>query len=86
MTTQVHGIHIVLISGSVRPGNYTGKALALVTSEIRKHPDIAAEQIDPRRDKPAAAGDGRRFCRQCPASRIGVEGHRGHSGYAGIPR
>jgi len=47
MTNQTHGIHIVLISGSVRPGNYTNKALALVTSEIRKHPDIAAEQIDP---------------------------------------
>ena len=47
MTTQATGIHIVLISGSVRPGNYTGKALALVTDEIRKHSDIVAEQIDP---------------------------------------
>ena len=47
MTTQAAGIHIILISGSVRPGNYTGKALALVTDEIRKHPDIAAEVIDP---------------------------------------
>jgi chromate reductase, NAD(P)H dehydrogenase (quinone) len=47
VTTQATGIHIVLISGSVRPGNYTGKALALVTDEIRKHPDIAAEVIDP---------------------------------------
>ena len=47
MTTQSPGIRIVLISGSVRPGNFTGKALALATSEIRKHSDIAAEQIDP---------------------------------------
>lgn len=47
MTTQPPGIRIVLISGSVRPGNFTGKALALVTAEIRKHSDIAAEQIDP---------------------------------------
>jgi FMN reductase len=47
MTNQPQGIRIVLISGSVRPGNFTGKALALVTAEIRKHPDIAAEQIDP---------------------------------------
>jgi len=47
MTPQTHGIHIVLISGCVRPGNYTNKALALVADEIRKHPDIAAEQIDP---------------------------------------
>jgi hypothetical protein len=29
MTTQPPGIRIVLISGSVRPGNFTGKALAL---------------------------------------------------------
>ena len=37
MTTHPQGIRIVLISGSVRPGNYTGKALALVTSdEIRQ--------------------------------------------------
>ena len=47
MTTQPSGIRIVLISGSVRPGNFTGMALALVTSEIRKHSGIAAEQIDP---------------------------------------
>src|SRR5688572_26170516 len=47
MTPQVHGIRIVSISGSVRPGNYTNKALALVASEIRKHSDIATEQIDP---------------------------------------
>ena len=47
MTTQAPGIRIVLISGSVRPGNFTGKALALVTAEIQKHSDIAAEQIDP---------------------------------------
>jgi chromate reductase, NAD(P)H dehydrogenase (quinone) len=47
MTTQPPGIRIVLISGSVRPGNFTGKALALVAAEIQKHPDIAAEQIDP---------------------------------------
>jgi FMN reductase len=47
MTIQPPGIRIVLISGSVRPGNFTGKALALVTAEIRKHSDIAAEQIDP---------------------------------------
>jgi len=47
MTTPSSGIHIVLISGSVRPGSYTGKALAFVTDEVRKHPDIVAELIDP---------------------------------------
>jgi FMN reductase len=47
MNTDVPGIRIVLISGSVRPGNYTKKALTLVESEIRKHSDIAAELTDP---------------------------------------
>jgi len=47
MTTQPPGIRIVLISGSVRPGNFTGMALALVTSEVRQHSDIVAEPIDP---------------------------------------
>ena len=47
MTTHPPGIRIVLISGSVRLGNFTGKSLALVADEIRKHSEIAAEQIDP---------------------------------------
>jgi len=47
MTTHPPGIRIVLISGSVRLGSYTGKSLALVADEIGKHSEIAAEQIDP---------------------------------------
>ena len=41
------GIRIVAIPGSVRPGNFTGKALALTVDEIRKHPEVALEVIDP---------------------------------------
>ncbi len=41
------GITIVAINGSVRPGNYTGKALNLVASEFRNHPEAQFEIIDP---------------------------------------
>ena len=47
MDSQPPGIRIVLISGSVRSGSYTGKALALVANEVSKHPEIRLEQIDP---------------------------------------
>ena len=41
------GIRIVVVLGSVRPGNYTSKAAALVVDELRKRPDITVEVIDP---------------------------------------
>jgi chromate reductase, NAD(P)H dehydrogenase (quinone) len=37
---------IVAIPGSVRPGNYTGKALDLVMDELAKHAEVEAERID----------------------------------------
>jgi chromate reductase len=40
------GIRIVGILGSVRPGNYTAQAFALVTDEIRRHPDIHLDIVD----------------------------------------
>ena len=40
-------IRIVALSGSVRPGNYTAKALALVLDELGKQPGVAVEWIDP---------------------------------------
>jgi len=40
-------IHIVLINGSVRPGNYTNMASALVLDELKKHPKVSTEVIDP---------------------------------------
>lgn len=41
------GIRIVAISGSVRPGNYTNMALALVADEFKRHPNIRLKVIDP---------------------------------------
>jgi len=40
-------IHIVTISGSARPGNYTAKALALAHDELRKHADVRVTAIEP---------------------------------------
>ena len=40
-------INIVTICGSVRPGNYTSKALALVIDELEKNPDVTVVSIDP---------------------------------------
>lgn len=40
-------IKIVTIAGSVRPNNMTSMALALVIDEIRQHPDIHLEAVDP---------------------------------------
>lgn len=34
------GIRIVTVCGSVRPGNYTSKALALVIDELRRQPEV----------------------------------------------
>jgi len=39
-------IRIVTICGSVRPGNNTAKALALVVDECRLHPDVEVTPID----------------------------------------
>ncbi len=40
-------IRIVLINGSVRPGNYTSMASALVVDELRKDPKVSVEVINP---------------------------------------
>ncbi len=39
-------ISIVTICGSVRPDNNTGKALALVIDELRRHPDVEVRPFD----------------------------------------
>ncbi|MCZ6602301.1 MAG: NAD(P)H-dependent oxidoreductase [Planctomycetota bacterium] len=46
MATE-NGIRIAVITGSVRPGNYTGKAAALVMDELSKLDDVTAQFIDP---------------------------------------
>ncbi len=40
-------IQIVAIQGTVWPGNFTARALALVADELRKHDDVGVELIDP---------------------------------------
>lgn len=47
MSEQPPGIPILVINGSVRPGNFTAKASALVADELRKDPSVAVEVIDP---------------------------------------
>lgn len=47
MGDQSDGIRIVALSGSVRPGNYTDKALALVLDEFSKLSGVSCEWFDP---------------------------------------
>ena len=49
-------IKIATILGTVRPGNYTGKALALVQDELKKNPEIELIEIDPTNLKLAIPG------------------------------
>ncbi len=43
---EPNGIRIVVVQGSVRPGNYTAKAVALVLDELQKS-GVAVELLDP---------------------------------------
>jgi FMN reductase len=36
-----------VISGSVRPGNYTNMAAAIVTDELRQHPKVSVDFVNP---------------------------------------
>ncbi len=47
MTEKSKGIRIVVITGSVRPGNYTAMAARLVVDELEKQPNVSVERIDP---------------------------------------
>lgn len=40
-------IYIAMIHGSVRPHNFTGRALALVADEAAKHDDVHVDLFDP---------------------------------------
>ncbi len=46
MPEENNGIRIVAVPGSVRPGNFTSKALALAVDEIRTHSDITLNVVD----------------------------------------
>lgn len=45
MAAQSNGIQVVVINGSSRPGNYTGKAVALVVDEFRKYPQVSVKEL-----------------------------------------
>ncbi len=47
MATSPDGIRIVVINGSVRPGNYTRMASGLVVDELGKTPGVIVDWIDP---------------------------------------
>jgi len=47
MEEKARPIHIAVISGSIRPGNYTNMAAAIVSDELRKHPKVTVDYIDP---------------------------------------
>lgn len=47
MEPKPNRIGVVVISGSVRPGNYTSKAVALVLDEFQKHPEIKVTVVQP---------------------------------------
>ncbi len=44
---ETSGIRIVVINGSMRPGNYTNMASALVVDELRKQQSITVSVINP---------------------------------------
>jgi chromate reductase, NAD(P)H dehydrogenase (quinone) len=47
MDSQLKGPRVLIINGSGRPGNYTGKATALVLDEFKKHPAFIVEEVHP---------------------------------------
>src|SRR2546422_356349 len=47
MASESAGIRIVVINGSVRPGNYTSMASTLVVDELEKDPEVTVHLINP---------------------------------------
>ncbi|NIR45462.1 MAG: NAD(P)H-dependent oxidoreductase [Gemmatimonadetes bacterium] len=45
--TEERNIRVVAVLGTVRPGSYTSKALALVADEFGKYEDVTLEVVDP---------------------------------------
>jgi len=45
-TRSDHQIRIVIIPGSVREGNFTDKAVAVVADEIRRYPEVELAVVD----------------------------------------
>ncbi|MEM7308672.1 MAG: NAD(P)H-dependent oxidoreductase [Planctomycetota bacterium] len=51
-------IPLVVLTGSVRPGNFTGKAAALVVDELARDDEVSVELIDPAELRLALPGAG----------------------------
>jgi NAD(P)H-dependent FMN reductase len=47
MIDKVASIRIAIVQGSVRPGNFTAKAVAVVADELRQQPCVQVDVIDP---------------------------------------
>ena len=47
MPAETGSAGIVVVIGSVRPGNYTSKAVGLVLDELEKIPDVRVDVVDP---------------------------------------
>src|SRR5262245_60769896 len=47
MEDPARPLHIAVITGSVRAGNYTNMAAAIVADELRKHPRVTVDLVDP---------------------------------------
>ena len=79
-------IQIVAIQGTVRPGNFTAKALALVVDELRKQDDVTLEVIDPSTLSLPFPGMDEGGNGPKGASGEGIRGHRRDPEYAGVSR
>ena len=64
-------IRIVIINGSVRPGNYTSMASALVLHELTKHRQVTTEVIEPATLQLPPPGTDPNRSRQTPATEGG---------------
>ncbi|MBN9662423.1 MAG: NAD(P)H-dependent oxidoreductase [Acidobacteria bacterium] len=47
MSNPERPIKVTVVVGSVRPGNFTSKTVAIVADELRKHPEVAVDIIHP---------------------------------------
>lgn len=47
MTDKAAPIKVAVVQGSVRPGNFTAKAVAVVADELRQQPGVEVDVIDP---------------------------------------
>lgn len=56
MNNKTGSIRIVAVIGSVRPGNFTSKALALVVDELRSKDRVEVELFDPKNMRLALPG------------------------------